>query len=1381
MKKIALLIFMLLALKIGAQPHISAAEYFWGSTDPGQGQATALQIVDGAFDDAIEALWKDSVLVNGASGPILFNIRVKDANQNWGPVFKKALVFTPNTQTVATRNININLAEYYFGNSDPGAGNGTALIAFDGAYDDAIESILKDSALIDGSGGSILFNIRVKDANQNWGPVFKKALIFTPNTQTVATRNININLAEYFFGNTDPGAGNGTALIAFDGAYDDAIETILKDSALIDGSGGAMLFNIRVKDANQNWGPVFKKALVFTPNTQTVATRNININLAEYFFGNTDPGAGNGTALIAFDGAYDDAIESILKDSALIDGSGGAMLFNIRVKDANQNWGPVFKKALVFTPNTQTVATRNVHITTAEYFFGIFDPGEGNGTTILALDGTMDDIVENLLRTSVTWNIATAPTLFNIRCKDINNNWSPLFKKVVFPAGVNLNANLITEGDTIKVCPYATVQLHYAGPNGFNVLWENNQTTNTATFQAISEGLFHITSSFGNEVYYDSIYVKFKPIPNATISSQGTLLVCASSSLYLSTSSGSAYQYQWYKNNVLISGATSISYLPLLTGTYNVIIKDTLTTCSDTSDNANLSFSFSISAAANSGGCNSVVPLSLPSGTGNSYQWYLNNNLIVGATTNNYNANVSGAYKALVTNGPCSVYTAPINVTVVNTVASLFTATGAAEICKGSSTQIQAIQGSGYVYQWSTGDTTSLLNVVPIHTSKYYLTLTYGNNVCHDSVLVQVHEPALTISNDTAVCYGKTVALHVLNASAGTIQWSNNIVANQLFVPQSTNTYTATNSDNLGCSISDSVLVTVQSLPIVQAGNDVFVCDGSSVVLSATGAVNYSWNNGITQNQSFVPTQNNSYIVTGTDAFGCQNKDTVAVTIVSYPIASAGSNKIICTGGNTILTASGGATYLWSNGDTAVNTQITQAGSYYVIATNEYGCADTSLPVTVTVKSLPTLVKIKINGLTTVCEPSVVNMVLDMPAGVTTGFDYQWNLSGVPIAGATDSVFYATASGNYNLTVSGGSNCMKFSNAKSATVKPAPVASYTLAYNTTICVGSLVNVTAPTISGYSYTWYKDGISAGTGASKNFKIAGLYSLVAKLNGCVDTADSTFTIIVNPLPVANIYSQNSPTFCAGDSCVLFASPSLAQNYEWHNGNTIVANTANPLFAVSVAGTFKVMVRDTNNCVSKISSTSVKTKVNPVPIASITALGSTSISTTGNVKLKALPSLADLYQWYKNGVPITGAISQNFIATLPGNYTVAVTKLGCIGVSATTIVTQTTPKVVQSTSTFNEQNFVLSAYPNPVGDLLNITVSGIEEINGTIQVMDALGKVVKSFSCKEDANQTTTNNQQSNINCQLSTVNWSSGVYLVRYKDDQGRTGTLKVVKE
>ena len=91
------------------------------------------------------------------------------------------------------------------------------------------------------------------------------------------------------------------------------------------------------------------------------------------------------------------------------------------------------------------------------------------------------------------------------------------------------------------------------------------------------------------------------------------------------------------------------------------------------------------------------------------------------------------------------------------------------------------------------------------------------------------------------------------------------------------------------------------------------------------------------------------------------------------------------------------------------------------------------------------------------------------------------------------------------------------------------------------------------------------------------------------------------------------------------------------------------------------------------------------------------------------------------------------------------------------------------------------MLSAYPNPVGDLLNITVSGIEEINGTIQVMDALGKVVKSFSCKEDANQTTTNNQQSNINCQLSTVNWSSGVYLVRYKDDQGRTGTLKVVKE
>ena len=146
-------------------------------------------------------------------------------------------------------------------------------------------------------------NVRVKDAEGHWGPVFKKAFVYIPaNTNTV--RDINITAAEYYLGFNDPGEGSATPLLAFDGAFDEAIETILKDSALYDVSSGSFLLNVRVKDADNHWGPVFKKAFVFSSPLANVA-RDINITAGEYYFGLTYPGQGNATPIISYDGYFD--------------------------------------------------------------------------------------------------------------------------------------------------------------------------------------------------------------------------------------------------------------------------------------------------------------------------------------------------------------------------------------------------------------------------------------------------------------------------------------------------------------------------------------------------------------------------------------------------------------------------------------------------------------------------------------------------------------------------------------------------------------------------------------------------------------------------------------------------------------------------------------------------------------------------------------------------------------------------------------------------------------------------------------------------------------------------------------------------------------------
>jgi hypothetical protein len=60
---------------------------------------------------------------------------------------------------------------------------------------------------------------------------------------------------------------------------------------------------------------------------------------------------------------------------------------------------------------------------------------------------------------------------------------------------------------------------------------------------------------------------------------------------------------------------------------------------------------------------------------------------------------------------------------------------------------------------------------------------------------------------------------------------------------------------------------------------DTTVCDGSSVILSATGGNFLTWNNGVFNNIAFTPTSTATYTVTGTNGFNCAGTDSVVVTV----------------------------------------------------------------------------------------------------------------------------------------------------------------------------------------------------------------------------------------------------------------------------------------------------------------------------------------------------------------------------------------------------------------------------------------------------------------------------------------------------------------------
>lgn len=227
---------------------ITAAEYYW-DVDPGAGNGIAMTAVDGNLGDAVE-----SILLETATLPTLgahtLGIRVRDANNTWGPAFTTVIVVDPSIITAPE--INLTLAEYFW-DSDPGAGSGIPLLAFDGNFDAALEQLLLETSALPDAGAHVL-GLRVRDANNAWGPVFQ--VVVDVMEGAVSFPDINLTAAEYYL-NEDPGPGAGTPMLAGDGTFDGALEVLRGGGIPVPVVAGPNVLYLRARDANNTWGPSF--------------------------------------------------------------------------------------------------------------------------------------------------------------------------------------------------------------------------------------------------------------------------------------------------------------------------------------------------------------------------------------------------------------------------------------------------------------------------------------------------------------------------------------------------------------------------------------------------------------------------------------------------------------------------------------------------------------------------------------------------------------------------------------------------------------------------------------------------------------------------------------------------------------------------------------------------------------------------------------------------------------------------------------------------------------------------------------------------------------------------------------------------------------------
>ena len=140
----------------------------------------------------------------------------------------------------------------------------------------------------------------------------------------------------------------------------------------------------------------------------------------------------------------------------------------------------------------------------------------------------------------------------------------------------------------------------------------------------------------------------------------------ASSSL-LSTVFDSSFNYQWYKDGLPITAATSSNFLTNLSGVYyiGVTYPNGCTEYSLQDTIISVNFTPIINPPLSTVICGSQpVNLSTLAVPGYSYQWYYNGNLLQGAQNSSYDATISGEYIVMVTNNfGCSRATSSVSLT----------------------------------------------------------------------------------------------------------------------------------------------------------------------------------------------------------------------------------------------------------------------------------------------------------------------------------------------------------------------------------------------------------------------------------------------------------------------------------------------------------------------------------------------------------------------------------------------------------------------------------------------------------------------------------------------------------------------------------------------
>lgn len=277
-------------------------------------------------------------------------------------------------------------------------------------------------------------------------------------------------------------------------------------------------------------------------------------------------------------------------------------------------------------------------------------------------------------------------------------------------------------------------------------------------------------------------------------------------------------------------------------------------------------------------------------------------------------------------------------------------------VCANQKLQLNARGGT--TYQWANGAGTATYTVHPKTTTVYIVKVTDDKGCSEiDSVRVTVIPgPSLTVSNDTAICFGQPVTLHAKGAI--NYEWIKGpSTSSYTFKPIFSKEHIIEGWSSNGCSSLDTVLVTVSSIPSVELRSDTTICEGTKIQLNpiAYDTLIFNWNTGQKiKNIEISPNQTTAYRVEVSNATGCMKMDSVVIGVNPLPVIdfsiTQDHKKLTFINSSKHVDS-----YLWRFGDgdssTSENTvhNYIWQGTYNLsyVATNGCGSVDSTFDVMV--------------------------------------------------------------------------------------------------------------------------------------------------------------------------------------------------------------------------------------------------------------------------------------------------------------------------------------------------------------------------------------------------------------------------------------------------